>query len=117
RACGNSKAVNLASIIESHPDTAVAAISRGRKTTYGQLREQVAQVRGVLVEAGVRRGDRVAIVAANNIAFVVTYFAVLGVGAVAVPLNPTSPVSELRAEVAAVDAKVVVVGQSEGPAL
>jgi hypothetical protein len=29
--------MNLASIIETHPDSAIALISRGRETTYGAL--------------------------------------------------------------------------------
>ena len=34
----NSAPVNLATIIDPHPDDAVALISRGRTTTYGELR-------------------------------------------------------------------------------
>lgn len=58
--------MNLASMIDPHPDDAVALISRGRPTTYGQLRDQVAHLRGGLVGLGLAPGDRVAIVAANN---------------------------------------------------
>ena len=83
--------MNLASIIDPHPDDAVAVISRGKSTTYGQLREQVANLRGGLVGLGLEPGDRIGIVAANNWYFVVSYLAVLGMGAVAVPINPTSP--------------------------
>jgi long-chain acyl-CoA synthetase len=49
-------------------------------------------------------------VAANNPDFVVAYFAILGCGAVAVPLNPTSPSSELAAQLDAAGARAVVVG-------
>ncbi|MGI9576995.1 MAG: AMP-binding protein, partial [Microthrixaceae bacterium] len=80
--------MNLATLIETHPADAPALISRGRHTTWGELREQVAGLRGGLVELGVRPGDRVAVVANNNWYFVVGYLAALGVGAVAVPLNP-----------------------------
>ena len=38
--------MNLAHIIDTHPDDRVAIISRGRPTTYGALREQIAHVRG-----------------------------------------------------------------------
>jgi long-chain acyl-CoA synthetase len=51
--------VNLASLIDGHPDDAVALISRGRSTTYGVLREQVAAMRGALRAEGVTLGDRV----------------------------------------------------------
>jgi long-chain acyl-CoA synthetase len=104
--------VNLADIIESHPADKVAVISRGRTTTYGTLREQVGGARGGLVRVGVKPGDRVALLVANNRLFVVSYLAVLGLGAVAVPLNPTSPAAEIERELATVGATAVIVGPS-----
>ena len=103
---------NLASIIDPHPDDAVALVSRGRTTTYGSMREQVGALRGGLVGLGLEPGDRVAIIAANNWYFVVSYLAVLGAGCVAVPLNPTSPGPELTGELAAVGARAVITGPS-----
>ncbi|MCU1354691.1 MAG: acyl-CoA synthetase (AMP-forming)/AMP-acid ligase [Acidimicrobiales bacterium] len=100
--------MNLASIIDPHPDDAVAIISRGRATTYSLLREQVASLRGGLTELGIDPGDRVGIICANNWYFVVTYLAVLGVGGVAVPLNPLSPPREIERELAAVGARALV---------
>ncbi len=102
--------MNLAEICADHPADDIAVISRGRATTYGELRDQVAHLRGGLVEAGIEPGDRVAIVAANNWYFVVSYLAVLGVGAVAVPLNPSSPGPELTGQLATVDARAVFIG-------
>jgi long-chain acyl-CoA synthetase len=102
--------VNLASIIDPHPDAAVAVISRGETTTYGQLREQVAHLRGGLLGLGLEPGDRVGIVAANNWYFVAAYLAVLGAGGVAVPVNPTSPVPEVQRELAAIGARIVIAG-------
>lgn len=104
--------MNLASIIDPHPDDAVALISRGKVTTYGALREQVAGMRGGLVGLGLEPGDRVGIVAANNWYFVVSYLAVLGAGGVVVPLNPTSPVPELQRQLAAIGARIVIAGPS-----
>ncbi len=102
--------MNLATIVEPHSADTVALISRAKTTTYGELREQAAGLRGGLVGLGVEPGDRVAIVVANNWYFVVSYLAVLGVGAVAVPLNPTSPAPEIEAELKAIGAKAIVVG-------
>ncbi len=104
--------MNLASILDPHPDDAVALVSRGRTTTYGQLRDQVARLRGGLTRLGLEPGDRVAIVAANNWYFVVSYLAVLGAGYVAVPINPTSPKPEVHRELAAIGARAVIVGPS-----
>ena len=102
--------VNLVEICAAHPDSSVALISRGKETTYGELRDQAARLRGGLVGAGIEPGDRVAIIAANNWYFVVSWLAVLGVGAVAVPINPASPGPEVTGELAAVGVVAVIVG-------
>ncbi len=102
--------VNLATIIDPHPDAAVAVISRGKTTTYGDLRSQVAGLRGGLVSLGLEPGDRVGIIAANNWYFVVSYLAVLGAGCVAVPMNPLSPAPEVQRELAAIGARAVIAG-------
>jgi long-chain acyl-CoA synthetase len=109
--------VNLAAAIEAHPANAPALVSIGGVTSYGQLRSQVAEIRGALVARGVEPGDRIAIVAANDPHFVVAYLGVLGVGAVAVPLNPLSPPLELERELGMVDARLALVDRASGPAL
>ncbi len=109
--------MNLAEIIEDHPADSVALISRGDTTTYGELRDQVAGLRGGLAGLGLETGDRVAIVANNNWYFVVSYLAVLGAGLVAVPLNPQSPTSALENELATVTARAVIVGPAARAAL
>jgi long-chain acyl-CoA synthetase len=102
--------MNLAGMIESHAGAAVALLGHDEVVTYGELRERVAVLRSRLHAAGVAPDDRVALVAANHPAFVVGYLAILGAGAVAVPLNPASPGPELQREVTAVGAEVVVAG-------
>ncbi len=102
--------MNLANIIDGHPADHVALISRNRATTYATLVEQVAGLRGGLAELGVQQGDRVALLVGNGRFFVVSYLAVLGLGAVAVPLNPTSPAPELTRELVTVGASTVIVG-------
>ncbi|MFP5578306.1 MAG: AMP-binding protein [Acidimicrobiia bacterium] len=106
----NCPTVNLAEICADHTATDVALISRGKQTTYGELREQVGRLRGGLVAAGIQPGDRVAVIAANNWYFVVSWLAILGVGAVAVPINPSSPGPEVSNELADVGAVAVIVG-------
>jgi long-chain acyl-CoA synthetase len=103
--------VNLANIIDPHPDDSVALIWQGRPTSYGELRRRVAGLRGGLASLGVGEGDRVALLLSNKPAFVETYLAVVGLGAVAVPLNATDPAAVFAEEVATVGASVVVVGR------
>ncbi len=101
--------MNLATIIDGHPAEAIALVSRGRSTDYGTLREQVANLRGGLVELGLEPGERLAIVAGNNWYFVVSYLAALGAGLVAVPLNPSNPSAAMAHELREVEAAAVVV--------
>ena len=101
--------MNLASIIDGHDDEAVALIWRNRTVTYHDLRRQVGAFRGGLASIGVGDGDRVAIIVGNSPQFVVAYLAAIGLGAVAVPLNPVSPGPELETELAVVGARVVVI--------
>jgi long-chain acyl-CoA synthetase len=102
--------VNLAHMIDRHDADRVALISRNRETTYGDLRDQVARLRGGLASRGVASGDRVAIICANNRYFVISYLAIVGLGAVAVPLNPESPAAELEREIAEVTPVSVIIG-------
>src|SRR5579872_3039739 len=104
--------MNLATVIDRHPEDAPALISRGKVTTYGELRRQVGELRAGLLDYGITPGDRVAIVSANNWFFAVSYLGVLGAGAVAVPLNPGSPSSELSHQLAEVGARLAITGPS-----
>ena len=104
--------MNIASVIETHPAEAQALISRGKVTTYGELRRQAAELRHGLIGLGLEPGDRVALLAANNWFFVVGYLAVLGAGGVAVPLNPGSPSAELSHQLREVGTKIAIVGPS-----
>ncbi|MEY2432249.1 MAG: long-chain acyl-CoA synthetase [Acidimicrobiaceae bacterium] len=107
--------MNLAAIIEPHPDDAVALVDESGSTTYGALRDKVGRLRGGLVGLGLVPGDRVGLICGNNAGFVVAYLATVGAGLVAVPLNPLSPGRELQRELAAVGARGVIVGPAGQP--
>ena len=102
--------MNLAEIIEGHPGGAPALLAPDRTITYEELRADVAAARGGLVRLGVRPEDRVALVLSNGWPFVVAYLAVLGVGAVAVPVDPSMPTPAVAQEVDLVGAKVAITG-------
>jgi long-chain acyl-CoA synthetase len=106
--------VNLATIIDPHPDDAPALVAHGRTVTYGELRRDVAALRGGLAGLGVADGDRVALVCGNGSHFAVGYFATIGLGAICVPLNPASPPPELANQLAHVEAKALLVGPGAG---
>jgi long-chain acyl-CoA synthetase len=61
-----------------------------REYTYGQLYRHSLAVAGWLQAQGVAQGERVAILLENRPAWPMSYFGILGAGAVAVPLDPAS---------------------------
>jgi long-chain acyl-CoA synthetase len=103
--------VNLASFLlaaaGTTPDS--PALRGPTAMTYRELAECVARhARGLAGD--VAPGDRVAILAGNDDAFVVAYLAILTVGGVAVPLNPAAPDAELARGLAAVEPVLVLCG-------
>ena len=109
---GSPIAVNVAHIIDGHDAATPALISRNQTITYGELADRADRLRGGLAGLGIADGDRVALICGNGHPFVIAYLALVGLGAVAVPLNPTSPAPELQRQLAAVDAVGVVVDRS-----
>jgi long-chain acyl-CoA synthetase len=81
--------------------------------TYRELADRVGPHARALA-GEVAPGERVAIIAGNDDAFVAAYLAVLTVGGVAVPLNPAAPDAELGRELAAVEPTLVLCGPGVG---
>lgn len=65
----------------------VATISGGRSRTWGDLAERVPRSAALLRRLGLRRGDRVAVLAMNGDTYLELFFAVPWAGAALVPLN------------------------------
>jgi long-chain acyl-CoA synthetase len=102
--------VNLACVLDAADPSRPALITAGEVTSYGDLQQQVAALRGGLADIGIAPGDRVAIAMASNWYFVVAYYAIVGVGAIAVPVNPQSPTAELERELFSVQPRAAFVG-------
>ena len=113
-----SPVVNLAAALLhgglGRPD-APALIGRRGTTTYGQLADAAARLATGLADDGVQPGDRVALVAGNDEAFVTGYLAVLHAGATCAPLNPGSPPAALEAELAVVEPRLTLAAGSSAP--
>jgi long-chain acyl-CoA synthetase len=84
-----------------------------REVTYGRLGASIDAVASWLIDAGVRRGERVAIYAANTPWWTIADLATLAAGAITVPIYPTN--TALQAEHIVCDAgvKVAFVGGAE----
>ncbi len=102
--------MNLAEALlaTSGSEPAHLALVGPQPTTYAQLCERAAAV-AEQVARHAEPGDRVAIVAGNEAAFVAAYLGTLWAGAVAVPLNVGSPSHELARELDEVTPTLVLV--------
>ena len=66
-----------------------AATNFGKETyTYGQMAENIAKYHILFSEAGIKKGDKVALYARNSAEWVIAYFATLTYDAVTVPFLP-----------------------------
>jgi long-chain acyl-CoA synthetase len=92
-----------------HPDH-VALIDglTGVTTTYGELLDRVDAAAARLDGAGVRPGDAVAIMAGNQPAWAVAFYATLRLGAAIVPLNPAFTADEVSSFLRLSRAKVIL---------
>ncbi|MDP1826526.1 MAG: AMP-binding protein [Archangium sp.] len=88
--------------------TRIALEFLGAELTYAQVAEAVSRAAGMLEEAGVRRGDPVALVLPNCPQHVIAFYAVLRLGAVVAEHNPLAPAAELQAQLSGHGARVVI---------
>ena len=77
----------LADIAKEYGDTD-AYIFAGKNVTYREFNEQVRKFATALDRLGVKKGDRVALMAPNCPHFVISYFAIMIIGAIVVQTNP-----------------------------
>jgi long-chain acyl-CoA synthetase len=80
----------------------------GAETTYVELVDQVSRAAEAFRAAGVRAGDRVALVLPNCPQHVVAFYAALRLGAVVVEHNPLYTATELQHQLSDCGATVVV---------
>jgi len=73
----------------------IATVDGAERRTSAEVCDRVARLGGGLKGLGVRPGDRVAILALNSARYMETYFAILWMGGVVVPLNTRWSFEEL----------------------
>lgn len=66
---------------------ATALVYEGRSDTFSSLDTHIDRAANALIAAGVKPGDRVAILSHNNRSFVILRFAVIRAGAIITPIN------------------------------
>ncbi len=75
---------------------AVAVSYDGSHITYGDLEQSANRLAHLLIEQGVRPGQRVALLFSRSVEAIVAIFAVLKTGAAYVPIDPAVPDSRLE---------------------
>jgi long-chain acyl-CoA synthetase len=76
--------------------------------SYRQLEEQSNALAAALVDLGLKKGDRVAIVMPNCTAFGIAYWAILKAGGVVAATNPTYPPKRMAYQINDCDAEIVI---------
>ncbi len=74
-------------MVETYPDR-TAIIYLGEKFTYAHLRDLIHRFATALNRLGVKKGDKVILYISNSVQWVIAFFAIQKIGAVAVPVAP-----------------------------
>ncbi|MDR0725938.1 MAG: AMP-binding protein, partial [Prevotellaceae bacterium] len=81
---------------EKYASNTMNAFVGGEPVSYREFGEKVKNLREVLKSSGIEHGDRVAIYTHNTPKYSVIYFAVVSMGAIAVPLLPDFSSAEIE---------------------
>ncbi len=95
--------------LERHAGHPFLAELGGPSLTYGEARDRIAAIRQDLRRAGVREGDKVALLGANSIHWALVYLASVTYGAVVVPILTEFPAPNIHNIVNMSDARVLFV--------
>ena len=91
------------------------ALSKAYETpiTYKEFFEKVLKVADLLIEIGINKGDRVAILGENSPNWGISYFAIVRTGAIAVPMLPDFPEADIRHILLDSEAKLLFTTQKQ----
>jgi len=112
---------NLGDLIDRSRDLDKVALidlleeARPRQVTYRELDAEADAVARALVARGIRRGERVAILAVNRTEFLAAYLGIMRAGMVAVPVNHKFPRETIGFILADCDAKLVFADAERAP--
>jgi long-chain acyl-CoA synthetase len=91
--------MNLYSWLQTHAQerpAKTAIRSRDREITFSDLYRLTDSLGSSLKKAGIKRDDHVTLMLPNMPEFIITYMAVIGIGAVVTPVNPSYTSRELK---------------------
>jgi len=79
-----------------------------KSVTYAELDRASDALAAALIEMGLKKGDRVAIVMPNTVAFCISFYAILKAGGVVAATNPTYPDDKMAYQINDCDAEIVI---------
>jgi len=68
----------------------------GRKISYWELREKVERFATALSDLGIKKGDRVALLLLNSPEYIISFYAILKLGAIVTAISPVYVSSEIK---------------------
>jgi amino acid adenylation domain-containing protein len=98
---------DLARGAKLHPER-VAVLTDDGQLSYEQLDQFASSVAAGLLDKGVERGDRVAVMLPNGLSMVASIFGVIRAGAAFVPLNPTIKQEKLTSLLGHSEARILI---------
>ncbi len=79
--------------------------------TYGHIEKEANKLSHLLVDLGIRKGDRVAFYIENSVEYVITYYAILKIGAITVALNTEATASNVDYILQDCGVENIIIGQ------
>lgn len=83
--------------------------------TFEELENEASKIASNLLNLGLKKGDRIAIIMENSTSLVKLYFGCLFVGIVVVPINPTISLQEIEYVINHSNAKLIVTSENTIP--
>lgn len=78
------------------------------KTTYAELDRASDAFAAALIDLGLKKGDKVAIVMPNSVQFAISFYAILKAGGVVAATNPTYPPKKMAYQINDCDADIII---------
>ena len=91
----------------SYPEKC-AIVHEDTRLTYKDLNQATNHVAGWLIDQGMKRGDRAVMLLENCREYIISYYAILKAGGVAVPLNPDTKPDSLKSILADITPRFIV---------
>jgi long-chain acyl-CoA synthetase len=91
--------MNLSTMVNNHAQRVPnwdAVVSENQILSWKEFNDSINKLGNALRRLGIKKGDRVAIYLPNSPEYIVSYFAVVRIGAIVVPLNLMYRSSELN---------------------